>query len=244
MHRRFSPKKNYFNYKSTYISLPLSKIKKLKKHLFSLGSFNLFGFYHSDYGEKSPKDIEGWILKILHQNNIFCIKDIVLVTHPRVLGYSFNPVSFWLCFNDSNHLIAVLSEVSNTCGQKHNYLCFQDNLEPIKSSDWIQSKKEFYVSPFIKTEGVYQFRFDLTKQKMNFFINYLVDGKLKLSTSLKCSFQEFNNKNLCINFLKMPFFTFKTIILIYYQAFKLYLKGIKHYKCPKKLKINITTCRK
>jgi len=240
MHHRFLPKENHFDYKSTYISFPLANINDLKRFLFSLGKFNLFGFYNYDYGDKNPKNINDWIYQILQENNIHNIRNIVLVTHPRVLGYVFNPVSFWLCFDDKNQLISVLSEVNNTCGQKHSYLCFKKNLEPIKSNDWIEATKEFYVSPFMEIEGKYKFRFELTNSQMNFFINYLVDEKLKLSTSLKCSFQEFSNKNLLISFLQMPFFTFKTVILIHYQALKLYLKSIKYYKCPKEPEQKLT----
>lgn len=243
MHYRFFPKKNHFNYKSTYISFPISLIKQLKKFLFSVSRFNLFGFYYSDYCNKNSNNIHSWIYQILQENNIINITNIVLITHPRVLGYVFNPVSFWLCFDNKNQLISVLSEVNNTCGQKHNYLCFKEQLEPIGSNDWIESKKEFYVSPFMKIEGKYKFRFEFTDNGLNFFINYLVDEKLKLSTSLKCQFQEFNSKNLLARFLKMPFFTFKTIILIHYQAIKLYLKNIKYYKCPKEIEKKLTTSK-
>lgn len=240
MHHRFFPKKNHFDYKSTYISFPISKITKLQTSLFSLNKFNLFGFYNSDYGDKNPINISNWVYQILQDNKIYNITNIVLVTHPRVLGYVFNPVSFWLCFNRKNQLIAVLSEVNNTCGQKHSYLCFKKDLEAIKPNDWIEVKKEFYVSPFMKIEGKYKFRFKFDNNKMSVFINYLVDDKLNLSTSLKCHFQEFSNKNLLISFLKMPFFTFKTVILIHYQAIKLYLKSIKYYKCPEYHKKELT----
>lgn len=240
MHNRFFPKKNHFNYKSTYISFPISKINQLKQSLFSLNKFNLFGLYNRDYGNKESDNIEDWIYKILQENKINNIKDVVLVTHPRIMGYVFNPVNFWLCINDKNKLIAVLSEVNNTCGQKHSYLCFKEGLKEIKNNDWIEAKKVFYVSPFMKIEGKYKFRFEYKENEMNFFINYLVKDKLKLSTSLKCKFNEINNKNLIISFIKIPFATLKTIILIHYQALKLYFKSIKHYSCPKALNKNLT----
>ena len=252
MHQRFFPKKNYFKYKSTYICFPISQIKKLKKTLFSFNKFNLFGFYNKDYGDKNSENIENWIRKILQENKLTTnlktkdilhkdlIAEIILVTHPRGLGYVFNPISFWLCFDKKNQLIAVLCEVNNTCGQKHSYLCFKDNLQPINSDDWLSAKKEFYVSPFMEIAGKYKFRFEISNMKMAFFINYFDDEKLKLSTYLKCDFLEFNNKNLLISFLKMPFFTLKTTFLIHYQALKLYFKKIKHYKCAKPLAKNLT----
>lgn len=240
MHRRFSPKINKFKYKSTYISFPISKISKLKRALFSLNKFNFFSLFNKDYGNKTVENIGDWVFKILEENNIKNIKEIVLITHPKILGYVFNPVNFWMCFDEKNQLIAVLSEVNNTCGQKHSYLCFQQNLEAIKGNEWLVAQKEFYVSPFLKIEGKYRFRFDFKDGKMNFYINYLVENKLKLTTSLQCDFVKLSNRNLILSFLKIPFATFKTIILIHYQALKLWLKSIKYYKCPTALDNNLT----
>ena len=240
MHQRFFPKQNQFNYNSHYISVPLAQIAKLKKTFFSLNKFNLFSFHNKDYGDKNQQPINLRIHKILAQNNIDNISQIILITHPRLLGYVFNPVSFWLCLDQNHNLIAVLSEVNNTCGQKHNYLCFKNDLSPIANDEWLSAKKEFYVSPFMAIEGEYKFKFSFIDNKLNFFINYIVDDKLKLSTSLKCSFKKFSNFNLILNFITMPFFTLKTIVLIHYQALKLFLKSIKYYKCPKPLKNNLT----
>ena len=240
MHHRLFPKQNSFNYKSSYIAFPVSKSNELKKTVFSLNKFNLFSLYKSDYGDGNTEDLTRWLNTILQENNINNIDNIVLVTHPRLLGYAFNPVSFWLCFDKDDNLIAVLNEVKNTCGQKHHYLCFKDNLLPITSNDCLEAKKEFYVSPFMQIEGYYKFRFDIQANQLNFFINYFVDDKLKLCTSLKCKTKKFSNVNLILSSFKNPFFTFKTTILIYYQAAKLYLKSIKYYPYPKKLKHNLT----
>ena len=243
-HQRNFPKKNSFKYNSIYISFPLSKIDHLKSRLFSLNKFNLFSFYNKDYGNHNSKDIQRWIYEILKENNINNIKEVILVTHPKVLGYVFNPVSFWLCLDQQKQLIAVLSEVNNTCGQKHSYLCFNDDLKPIVNNRWLEAKKEFYVSPFMAIEGKYKFRFEYKENQLNFFINYIVDDKLKLITYLKCHFRTFNNKNLLISFFKVPFFSLKTIILIHYQALKLYLKLFRYYKCPREPNKKITVNEK
>lgn len=234
MHKRFSPKINQFKYKSTYISFPFSQKEQLSNRLFSVNKFNLFSFNDTDHQHISVTN------DILRNHNLNNIKDIVLITHPRVLGYVFNPVSFWLCFDDKQQLIAVLSEVCNTYKQKHYYLCFNKDFSPIKPNQWLEAQKVFYVSPFLKIEGSYKFRFEYCNDQMNFYINYMVDDKLKLSTYLKCDFVEFNARNILQHFLKIPFATFKTVFLIHYQALKLYLKSIPFYSCPKKLKNNLT----
>lgn len=252
MHHRTFPKKNRFNYRASYISFPISRLNELKNPLFSLEKFNIFSFHVGDYGDKNidknaqktSASIEDVIYPVLSENGIKGVKEVVLVTHPRSLGYAFNPVSFWLCFDEKCRLIAVLNEVNNTFGQRHTYLCFKDDLSEIKPNEWLSSKKVFHVSPFMDVEGGYQFRYDVTSEKMEFVINYVVDGKLKLATSLKCELQKFNTANILVRFLRMPLFTFKTIVLIHYQALKLYFKKIKFYKCPPVLKNYLTVSKK
>jgi DUF1365 family protein len=239
MHHRFFPKKNSFKYNSIYISFPIIQINKLRNKVFSVNKFNLFSFYNKDYGANNYNGLTSSIENILNQNQINNIKNIILFTHPRILGYVFNPVSFWLCLDENNNLIAVLSEVNNRNKQRHNYFCVKEGSKPINSNEWLESKKEFYVSPFMEIEGKYKFKFERKKNQMNFYINYLVDDKLKLSTYLKCNFLEFNVRNLIILFCKIPFATLKTTTLIHYQALKLFSKKIKFYKCPKQIK-NLT----
>lgn len=239
MHHRFFPKDNRFNYKSAYISFPIAKINLLKNVLFAINKFNLFSFYDKDHGDKD-KDINSWIGKILQDHNINNVKDIILIAHPRLLGYAFNPVSFWLCLDDKNQPVALLSEVNNTFGQSHCYICFNNNLTPIKDDQWISAKKEFHVSPFMEISGEYKFKIKNIKNGIIFYINYFDNNEIKLSTFLKCNFYKFSALNLLITFVKMPFFTIKTIFLIHYQALKLYFKSVKNYKLPEKLKRNIT----
>jgi hypothetical protein len=232
MHARTLPKANKFEYKNLYLYLPLSFANKLKSKLFSIGKFNLFSFYSQDHEA---------IEKILSQNQISGIENIALISHPRILGYAFNPASFWLCFDKKENLIATLVEVNNTFSQKHSYLLFNENLQPIEKNQWLESKKDFHVSPFFEQKGLYKFRFVINDNQMDFYINYFVDKKLYLTTSFKCEYQKLTDVNLLKHFLKMPFLMFKTIFLIHFQAFKLWVfKGAKYHSLPKKLEHNLT----
>lgn len=240
MHSRMLPKKNYFNYKSTYISFPIKKISNFQAKFFGIQKWNLYSFFAKNYTFKKLENIQNWICDILHSYNIKNVESVVLVTHPAILGYVFNPVSFWLCFNEENQLVAVLSEVNNRSKQRHHYLCFNEDFSAIQNNQWLVAKKVFHVSPFFQVEGEYKFCFQIDGEKMHFIINYYVDEKLHLTTSLKCKLLKFTNTNLLIAFLKIPFATFKTTFLIHYQALKLFIKGIKFYNCPPKNNINIT----
>src|SRR4029078_4660481 len=79
---------------------------------------------------------------------------IFLLTHLRYLGYGFNPVSFFYCFDDAGRLQAVLAEVRNTFGGSHNYW-----LRPDPSSRGFRASaaKSLYVSPFMPVALDYAF---------------------------------------------------------------------------------------
>ncbi len=176
-----------------------------------------------------------------NKNKIPPVKNVILISHPRILGYAFNPASFWLGFDEEENLIVSLVEVRNTFGQKHSYLLFNENLSPIFSNQWLESDKEFHVSPFFEKKGNYKFRFVVKENQLDFYINYYVDNQLQLATSLKCHYQELSDKNLIISLIKMPFLMFKTIFLIHFQAFKLWVfKGTKYHSLPPKLGSNLT----
>jgi DUF1365 family protein len=207
----------------------------MKSKLLSIDRFNLFSFYHRDHCNRKSEDLKIWLSSIFFSENIHNIDgEILLLTLPRILGYVFNPVSFFICFDKEHNLRAVIAEVNNTFGENHNYLIAHQNGEIINADDILVSKKIFHVSPFIESKsGYYQFRFNILSDKIAIFIDYFdqEDNKL-LATSIKGKLVDLNDKNLLLSFIKYPFSTIKVIILIHFQAIKLWLKGVKYIKKP------------
>lgn len=264
MHMRTSPIANRFEYKNIYLYLPIAAKgfkKQIKSRFFSQNNFNLFSFHDSDHNlglDLEPQEncqqnlnhktnLEDdfycfrQINKIFKDNQINNIENIILISHPRIFGYVFNPASFWLGFDKNENLIASLVEVSNTFSQKHSYLLFNENLEPILENQWLQAQKKFHVSPFFKNIGEYKFRFVIKENQLEFYINYYVENNLQLATSLKCCFCNLSDKNLLTSIVKMPFLMFKTIYLIHFQALKLWLfKRVKYNSLPKQSKVKLT----
>jgi DUF1365 family protein len=82
-----------------------------------------------------------------------------LVTAPRFLGYSFNPVSFWYIYNCDDRLSMMILEVNNTFDERRLYL-LKDNVSsseldaptPRFKHSW---PKDFHVSPFNSRKGHY-----------------------------------------------------------------------------------------
>ena len=70
---------------------------------------------------------------------------------------------------------------------------------------------------------------------MNVFIKQAdADGILLIACQIGKR-HELNSKNLFFQFLKHPLMSFKVILAIHFEAFRLWTKGIKHVK--KKIKI-------
>jgi len=158
-HTRLRPVRNAFNYGVYFLRLPLRSLegKTLATRWFSRNRFNLLSFHDRDHGDgKEP--LLPWIDGVLAHNGIHDADgEVWLQTFPRVLGYVFNPVSFWFCHRADGALRAVLCEVNNTFGERHCYLL--DEGGPIGNSSEMTAKKIFHVSPFCRIEGHYRFQF-------------------------------------------------------------------------------------
>lgn len=237
-HARHFPKKNSFLYNVYYLLLDIDYIP-FKSRFLSFEKFNFFAFYKKDYFKNDQNNFNEIIKNILQQENIKADK-IMLLTHPRVLGYVFNPVSFYFCLDKKEQLIAVLAKVNNTFKEAHSYLICNADRAPLDSTKEYFANKEFHVSPFFKREGEYRFKFDYNPQKIKVFIDYFSDNKLMLQTSLIADCKLLSDYELIKVFFTIPFLTFKVIILIHYQALKIVFKGIKYIKKPMPLFNKIT----
>lgn len=233
MHARHRPRSNAFRYGVYYLSFALSDLARLACGLLSLNRWNLFSFCERDHGAKDADSMEAWIRGTLAEWKIAEADGrIELVTLPRVLGYVFNPVSFWFCFDQENNLRAVLSEVCNTFREKHCYLSFNDDHRPITQDDWLRAEKVFHVSPFMDVSGHYLFRFAFREDRIGVWINHHDENGLMLSTSVTGKRYPLTSARLLWCFFRYPLVTFKVIGLIHYQALKLAVKGMRYRPKP------------
>ncbi len=243
MHKRLSPKVNEFVYGIYYLSLPLSSLRQCAvKAWFGVNASGLMSFYNRDHGDRSGDDPLVWVRNILHEQNADDIDgEVVLVTMPRTFGYVFNPVSFWLCYDASEVLRAVLCEVNNTFGEAHSYLCLHDDHRAITADDWFESDKMFHVSPFLKREGKYRFRFAKSEKGFGAWIDYEeIPGETKLLTALTGHLTPWHAAELRRVFWRYPLVSLRALGLIHWQALKLVAKGIRYISKPAQLKSRFT----
>ena len=225
-HERFKPFNHKFFYNLFFIKFPISKINELNTTVLSLNRFNLFSLYDKDYLDGSNRPLSLKIKEVLNREGVKAEGEIYLQTTLRVLGYGFNPVSFWYIHDLNGQLEAILSEVNNTFGDRHYYLL--QNFENYKK---ISTKKVFHVSPFFDIEGDYQFSFNPKSVSINYFDNKNHDYFFKSSIA-ETSVMDYSSKNLLKMFFKHPLMSFVVMFRIHWQALKLYFKKAQFYRRP------------
>jgi DUF1365 family protein len=241
MHGRLFPRKNHFRYGIYYLALPLSQLENLP---ISYNARGAISFYDRDHGDGTIGTLKSWAQKILESYSIYADGEVVLVCMPRILGHVFNPVSFWLCHDKDNALKAVLCEVHNTFGEKHTYLCAHEDSRAIHSEDVFEGEKLFHVSPFLKREGSYAFRFDSGSDHFRVHIDYFdAEGKKQLVTTLAGQYEDLTKSTARSIFWRYPLVTLKTVALIHYQAMKLIVKGIRYVPKPRQEQKRISASR-
>ena len=240
IHKRFKPKEHYFKYKVFSLLINLSELEELDKKInfFSLNKFNLISFYEKDHGARDGSSLADWVNQNLKAKNIITENiEIKLLCYPRILGYVFNPLSIFFIYDKDKRLISILYEVKNTFGEQHTYIFRVE-----KDANLIQNNcsKKFHVSPFIEMNCNYFFRLLKPGNKISVIIDQYDDQEKILYASQDGVRSDFNTKYLIKSYLKHPIMTFKIILAIHYEAFKLWTKGIKFIKKKIKIKNNIT----
>jgi len=240
IHRRFKPKEHFFKYKIFSLLIDLSEVELLDKKIsfFSFNKFNLISFYEKDHGSRDGSSLIKWVKVNLNKNKIDSenIK-IKLLCYPRILGYVFNPLSVFFIYKSNDQLSSILYEVKNTFGEQHTYIfrveeknnLFQHNCE-----------KKFHVSPFIEMNCKYFFRILKPSQKISVIIDQYDQEDKILYASQDGKRTDFTSNQLIKSYIKHPLMTFKVILAIHFEAFKLWTKGIKFVKKKFKIKNNIT----
>jgi DUF1365 family protein len=122
-HSRSVPVRNSFTYGVDYVLLGEQQLAGAEKpHLFSFGRSNFVSLHPGDHGV-SGEGGAAWVRRIATEAGVGEVAEVTLLTHPRYWGYVFNPVSFWFMSGPDGALLAVLSEVHNTFGDRHCYIC-------------------------------------------------------------------------------------------------------------------------
>lgn len=234
-HARKKPVQYRFAYRTFSLKVDLDCIEQESQQLrwLSLNRFNLVSLNYKDHGARDGTPWRQWFDGFLAQYGIERPARAELVCYPRVLGYSFNPLSMWYAYDAGNQLIAIIAEVSNTFGQWHHYVlkltgCSAKTIEA-------QAEKIFHVSPFIDMDARYHFRFGVPRDKVFTCIRETRQGVEFFSASEAGRALDLTDRHLIKQVGFAPLSMLKVIALIHWWALKILIKGGKFHRTPKHL---------
>lgn len=258
-HRRFVPVKNEFHYPIFMMYLDLDELASLfeKKWYCAIEGFNLVSFKRQDYFQPQKPDLKQAVIDkvCLYYAEHQCIPPVIhsvrMLGHVRYLGFNFNPVVFYYCFDEYNQLIAILSEITNTpWGERHAYVHAIAGHSEFKNTDMrfshyknnvnnhkykFEFEKIFHVSPFNPMNMNYQWVFSQAKEQLHVHMNNFIQsdkGEKHFDATLKLKKSDFE-KNLSSILIQQPLITVKVMWGIYWQALKLWVKRARFYPHPK-----------
>ena len=203
--------------------------------LWGVDRFNVASFRRKDHYGCDKTTLSSSIRQlVLERTQQPVAGPIRLLTQFRLLGYAFNPLSLYFCFDLSGeNLTHIVAEVSNTpWNEQHCYVLSanQSNAEVFHA----QHQKTFHVSPFMHSDMQYRWQISQPLERLEVQIENLVEDEILFSAKMNLERKSLNAQTLRSTLCNFPLMSFKIILAIYWQALKLWIKGIKYvpYKKP------------
>lgn len=233
-HRRFAPKPHAFRYRIGLLYLDLSEQDAVLglSPLAGSSRFAPFSFRERDYLKSSTgQGIR--LIDAVRQHVAAGIGHapqgaVCLLTQARSWGLSFNPVSFFYCFEANGELAAILCEVTNTPWRERYHYVLPANATP-GAHQHFSVAKAFHVSPFLPADLEYRMSFSPPAQHLGV---HMADwqGELKLfDATLNLQRQALDRRQLHRYLRQFPWMTAKTCLAIYWQALQLLIKRLPFF---------------
>jgi DUF1365 family protein len=235
MHHRLEPKENHFRYKIFMFALDLDEIDAVTGKVFGFARNrrSLYEFRDRDHltlpelGERGTlKDhLIAWLAQ--HGIQFPAGGRITLVTLPRVLGYIFNPVSFYFCSDAADAPFCAVVQVGNTFGEMKPYLL----REPTGLGVFrLITPKHFYVSPFSDLDVCFDFKLKVPGEQLDMHIDDRVGERRLLLSAVTGRRVPLTTARLAWLTLKYPLITLKVIFLIHWHAALLWVKRLPWHR--------------
>jgi DUF1365 family protein len=232
VHQRHRPRTHRLEYRVFSLLLDLDELSGLDRRLrlFGHNRFSLFSLLDRDHGNGSGADLRGHVADHLRRAGLGDLNGPVrLLCYPRVLGYVFNPLSVFYCFDSGERLRAVIYEVNNTHGERHSYVMPVDgDGRSLRHA----CDKVFFVSPFLPMDCRYRFHLNRPGEQLRLFIHQTHQGSPILDAWFTGERRELDDGNLLRAALCVPWLTMKVFLGIHWEAFKLWRKGLTVFKHP------------
>ena len=219
-----------FRYPVYVAAFDLDELAALDRELwlFSRNRRNLTSLHDTDYAD-GAKGVAVALADLLAANGLPRPATTRLVTNPRVLGYVFNPVSFWLNYDAAGELVSVIAEVNNTYGGRFRYVLGPGQRVPGPRIGF-RHVRELFVSPFLHGDASYELWFDAPLDGDRLAITMHVDrpdGRV-FTAHLAGERRVLDDRAIAAAALRYPLMTAQVIGLIHFEAFRLRLRGLPY----------------
>jgi len=234
MHQRLAPVAHGFRYPIYMHRIDLDELPALDRglRLFGVNRWRPVAFHEADHLGPAARGARANVEARLRGHGVTVpVARIELVTQCRVLGYVFNPVSFYLCYGHDDELCAIVAEVHNTFGEQHCYVLPAHRSDEAAPRVW-HDKKTFHVSPFLTLDGTYRFQFAIAEAHVDIRIDLHRDGHPVFVSRLSLDRQPLTDAGLLQVLVRYPLMTLRVVAAIHWQALRLWLKGVGYVPKP------------
>ena len=227
-HRRMTPVRHEFSYPLFMAFLDIDRLPELM-HVSPLASYerwNWISFYGEDHFGETDLPLRRRVeMDAQQQGEEVPRGKIFLLTHLRYLGYNFNPVSFFYCYDQVDTCHSVLAEVNNTFGETHNYWLTARRRSSGNANRY-EFDKSFHVSPFMGLRQRYAWTVTTPKDRLIVKCQSFEDEQVKFDATLKLERREWTAAELHRIIRRFPMVTLKVIAAIHWQALRLLWKRV------------------
>jgi hypothetical protein len=224
MHARRTPSRHVFRYPVSYWLYDLDELPELERRLrlFSVNGRNVVTLQDRDHFD-GTKPLKQAVLELAADPSI---ERVLMLTQPRVLGYVFNPVSFYWCYRGDGSLACMVAELNNTFGERLPEVLRGPALR-------YEQRKRLHVSPFFGLDQSYEYAFSQPGDEVWARIHVRDDdGARPLTAVLHGRRHELTNRSLAALLLRYPVQPLQVIALIHFEALRLWLKRVPFHRKP------------
>ncbi len=239
-HRRFQPARHEFSYSLFMAFLDIDRIPEVmaRSRVSSYNRWNWASFFESDHFGDPSRPLRHRLRDDAASHGITLPEGpVFLLTHLRYLGYCFNPISLYFCYDTAGTLKNILCEVNSTFGEAKNYWLGAHNRLPCgggsgDNSLRFHAAKQMHVSPFMAMNLGYEFVFTEPADHLVAHMNTLDQGVSFFDATLALTHQPWTSANLTAALAKQPWMTAKVMAAIHWQALRLWWKRVPVYTHP------------
>jgi DUF1365 family protein len=239
-HRRTGSVRDEFRYPLFMTYLDLDELPHLfdGRLLWSARRPAVAWFRRSDYLGDPTAPLGAAVRALVRQRTGVRVNGpIRLLTHLRYLGYCFNPVSFYYCYEASGErVVAVVADVTNTpWGERHAYVMPGARREDRGSAAVMRAQlsKRLHVSPLMAMDHVYDWSISEPSEQLSVHIeSRRSDGESVFDATLSLRRRAITPRALRRVLVRYPFITARITTRIYAQALRLKLRGASYFPHP------------